>query len=153
QSELGTIDWQFKLKDRASVGGRRDPNSTAVVFNDRTADEKPHAHSIRSGREQWLEDQIQVGWINSCSCILNRHTDHAGCGLIGLYLQDARPNRKHGLDAVHNQVQDNLLQLHLVALHRREVFVEVRLEFYAVLLELETHDRQNRQDDLVDVDR
>jgi hypothetical protein len=45
------IDWQFKLKDRASVDGRRDPNPTAMAFDDRMADEKAHAHPGRFGRE------------------------------------------------------------------------------------------------------
>ena len=34
----------------------------------------------------------------------------------------------HGLDAIHDEVQDDLLQLHLVALHGREVFVELCLK-------------------------
>ena len=45
----------------------------------------------------------------------------------------------HGLDAIHDEVQDDLLQLHLVALHGREVFVELCLKVYIVFLQLNTH--------------
>jgi hypothetical protein len=56
---------------------------------------------------------------------------HTRFCLIRLQFQHAMPNRMHGLDSIH-EVQDDLLQLRLVAPHGREVFAEVCLKFYAM---------------------
>ena len=47
----------------------------------------------------------------------------------------------HGLDAIHDEVQDYLLQLHLVALHGRKMFVEQCLKVDIASLQLNTHNR------------
>ena len=58
----------------------------------------------------------------------------------------------HRLDGVHHQVQDDLLQLDFVAFHGRKLIVEVRLNFYAVFLQIVPQDCQHRPDKAVDVD-
>src|SRR5258705_6839023 len=144
---------KFKKKNRPAVGASRHPNPTGVGFGDRTADGKAHPHPIRFGRKIRLENPINVRWINPCSRIFNRHAHHTTVGLISLYFQHASLNRLHTLDGIHDEVQGDLLQLHLVAQHGWEVFVEVCLKVYAMLLQLNTHSRQDCQDDLVDVSR
>src|SRR5262247_2230734 len=147
------MNWQFKMEDRASVADWRHPNPAAVALNDRMADGEAHPHPSRFGREQRLENPMEVGWINSSSRILNRYMHQTGLGLISLYFQHARPNRLHGLDGIHDEVQDDLLQLHLVALYGQEMLAELCVKLYVMFLQLNTHNRQNCQDDLVDVSR
>ena len=49
----------------------------------------------------------------------------------------------HRLDGIHDQVQDHLLQLNLVAVHGRNFVVKLRLKLHAVLLQIDPHNRQN----------
>src|SRR5215475_15274965 len=105
---LGRTGRQFKFKNGASRDGRRHPNPTAVALNDRLADGETHPHPSCFGREQRLENPMEVGWINSRSGILDQYMHQTRFGLIGLYFQHARPNRLHGLDAIHDEVQDDL---------------------------------------------
>jgi len=97
---------QFKMENRPSVGARRHPNPTVVGFDDRTADDKAHPHSIRLGRKKRLENPINVRWINPRSRIFNRHKHHARVGLISLDFQHASLNRLHSLDGIHDQVRE-----------------------------------------------
>jgi hypothetical protein len=46
----------------------------------------------------------------------------------------------HRFDPIHDQVQDNLLQLDLVALHNQNPLVKVRLKLHAVLLQIDSYD-------------
>ena len=40
----------------------------------------------------------------------------------------------------------------LIAFYGRKLIVELHLKFYAVFLQIDPYDRQNRQDEVVDVD-
>src|SRR5215470_9000430 len=149
----GGLCRQFELENRTSVDAWRHPNPTIVLLDDRTADDKAHPHPIRFGRKKRLENPIDVGWINPRARIFNRDTHHTRVGLISLDFQHASLNRLHSLDGIHDEVQDDLLQLHLVAFHDRNVLVELRLKLHAVLLQIDPYKSQDCQNDPVDVDR
>jgi hypothetical protein len=44
---------------------------TAVIFDDRTADRKPHPHAVGFGRKEWVKDAPDDSGIDSRSGVLN----------------------------------------------------------------------------------
>ena len=86
-------------------------------FDDRPADRQPHSHSFRLGCEEWIEDTVDLRWIEPRTCIRDRNYNISQLVGLGANPQHARParNRAHGLDTVPDQIEDDLLQLHAVA--------------------------------------
>ena len=60
---------QQHVKDRSLglTGGR--PEAPTMTFYDRAADRQPHPHTIRFGREERVEDAINILWIDPRSGI------------------------------------------------------------------------------------
>src|SRR5258708_29979858 len=58
-----------------------------------------------------------------------------------------------GRDDIHQQIQDDLLQLDFVACYAWQPIIELRLELDSILSNLVTPERYNRQNNPVDVDR
>src|SRR5258706_14165367 len=68
--------WNGELKSRAmALPGRGGPQPAAVRFNDGTADGKPHAHSLRLGAEERLEELVQSLGVNPRARIAYRNDD------------------------------------------------------------------------------
>src|SRR4051794_16644287 len=113
-----------------------------MALDDGLADDQSHPHSSRLGSEQRLEDLIKLGWVNSCPGIFDGYNYLARIGL-GSYFQYPPVNQLHCVDGIHEKVQDNLLQLNFVSLHDGKSFIEVRLDVYFVLLQLDSKDGED----------
>src|SRR6202035_1054079 len=59
----------------------------------------------------------------------------------------------HGLDGIHDQVQDHLLHLDAVAFHNRKPLVKLSAKLNSILPEIDPYNGQNCGDEMVDVDR
>ena len=90
-----------------------------MSLDDRAADRQSHAHSFRFGSEEGVEDAVHVRWIESRTDIHDRDQHIARLLELRTNSQYPRPvhDRAHCLDAIHDQVKDDLLQLDPVARH------------------------------------
>ena len=84
-------------------------------LDDRAADRQSHAHTVRLGGEEGVEQTIQVLGIDADAEVLHRH-EHLVSGMLMRADQElARPIcLRHGLNTVHHEIDDDLLQLHPV---------------------------------------
>src|ERR1700730_7432025 len=117
------------------------------------ADGKAHSHATLLGREHQVENMVVVGRIDARAGILDGDVNDIRLADAGSYAQYSRRCRLHRLDGVHDQVENDLLQLHPVAFQGRERFIELGAQIDFMLLQLVAHDSKNREDQLVDVDR
>ena len=84
---------------------------------DRTTNRKSHAHAARLCGEEWIENAIYVLRIDSRSGILDCNNHFVGCPDLRSYGECPRALRHgaHGFAGVHDQIENDLLQLNLVA--------------------------------------
>ena len=59
----------------------------------------------------------------------------------------------HGLNGIHNQIQDDLLQLNSVTSHVWQSIIQLRVNLDLMLFEFILPESQNLQDNPIDVDR
>ena len=100
-----------------------------------------------------LEDLTEVGGINSNPGILDRHLYTIVPVQFGFYGQHTRLYRPHGIDGIHDQIQNDLLQLDLIAKHRRNSIVEFRFKIDPMFPQIDVDQLQNCPDQFVDIDR
>src|ERR1700688_71275 len=108
---LAHVRRQLKLENRAFVDSPRHPNTAVMAFDNRMADGKANSHTTRFGREHRVENMIVVGWVDTRAGILDGHVNKIWCADAGSYAQYPRRYRLHRLNGVHDQVQNDLLQL------------------------------------------
>src|SRR4051812_31533059 len=106
-----------------------------MALDDGLANGQAHPHPTGFGSEQWLEDLIKLGWVDSCPSIFDGY-DYLACVGLRSYIQRPPVNQLHRVDRIHDKVQDDLLQLNFVSLHDGKLFIEVRLNVYFALLQL-----------------
>lgn len=84
-----------------------------------------------------------------------RHANDDVASVVGLRpdRQDPRPitDCTHRVDAVHDEVKNDLLQLDSIGHDRRKVWMQIRLDGNAMLLQLMTGKRQHFRDCAVDI--
>ena len=117
---LAYIRRQLKLENRAFVDSPHHPNTTVMAFNNRMADGKANSHTTLFGREHGAENMIAVGWIDTRASILDGHVNKIWFADAGSYAQYSRRYRLHRLNGIHDQVQNDLLQLNSVAFQGRK---------------------------------
>src|ERR1700754_977808 len=117
---LAHIRWQLELEDRAFVDSPRHPNTAVMAFDNGMADGKPKSHATLLGREHRVENMIVVGGVDTRAGILDGHVDKIRFADAGSYAQYLQRSRLHRLDGIHDQVQDDLLQLNSVAFQGRD---------------------------------
>src|SRR2546427_6107102 len=144
-----------ELERGTRAGVARGPQTASVGLDDRPADREPHAHSTGLGGEEGIEQARDLIFIESDTHVLHGHENRVRC--VGLRSDDqvARPTTHPfaRLDAVHQQIEDALLQLDPIALDRRQCRGQLGPEQHAVLARLAVHQRGNLLGDLVDVQR
>ena len=126
---------QGEVEDRAArgVGGR--PQPPAMGFDDRAADRKSEAQSVRLRRVEGLEeirlDSRRKPWTR----VAYGDEDVARLGLARRDPQFARAlaQAAHGLDGVQRQVEEDLLQFDPVAANGRQAFCKLGSHGNAVL--------------------
>jgi len=93
------LAWRFGSSDRITASTRRGPTPGA-----------------RLGREERIENAVDVRWLNPWTAILNCNDHLVGSGSLGSYSEHARAVGRltHGFAGVHDQIEHHLLQLHAV---------------------------------------
>src|SRR5260370_23570329 len=104
------------------------------------------------GGKERLEDSLHLLGIESGSCILHldQHTVRAFCRL-DQQLSRRTGEGAHSVDAIHDQVNQNLLQLHPAAEQTWQIVCEVGLERDAVSAHLIAHQYDRFLNNLIDV--
>src|SRR3984893_2649670 len=89
------------------------PQAALMSFNDRVTDCQPHSHALGLRGEEAFEDAVPVCWVKTNTGI--RHVDGDVALIVELRAdrQDtwAVSDRTHRVDPVHDQVENDLLQL------------------------------------------
>jgi hypothetical protein len=122
-------------------------------LNDRITDCEPHSHPLGFRREEAVKDTISICRVKTNAGI--RHVDHDVALIVEL-----RPNRQlagaihdgaHRVDAIHDEVENDLLQLNAVGHDHRKVWMQLRQDRDAVSMQLITGKRKHFRDRAVDI--
>src|SRR5258708_469726 len=145
---------QGELESRPGAVVAGSPYASSIRFDDRPADRQAHAHAVRPGREESVEQAAHVFGIDADARIAHRNkhlfglhegVDHEAPWPVGYGF--------HRLHAVHHQVDDDLLQLDAAGEHRRQIAGEVELQSDAMVLNLALDQGDALGDDLVQVEK
>src|SRR3954466_7734595 len=103
------------MKARATAGGADCPQPTAVRFNDRAADAQPHPGAVRLRGEERFEYPVRELGEKSGAIVADRDDDLRVVRPLRLDHYLSRPVHVfHGIDAVDDEVHDDLLQLYAI---------------------------------------
>ena len=91
-----------------------------MAFDNGMADGKANSHTTLFGREHRIENMIVVGWVDPRAGILDGHANKVWLDDAGSDAQYSQLFRVHRLNGVHDQVQNDLLQLNSVAFQGRD---------------------------------
>src|SRR5258708_8465847 len=125
-----------------------------MSLDDRAADRQPHAHSSGFGGEEGVEDAVDVRWIESRTDIHDRDQHVARLLELRNNSQYPRPvhDRAHRLDAIHDKIKDNLLQLDTVAREGSDTVRELGLKRNILSSQLTAQQDEDLSDRVVDVE-
>src|SRR5262249_22211322 len=114
---------ECELKGRAGTVIRGGPQLPAVILHDGATDRQPHSHPLRLGRVESVEDLFEVLPVKPDAGVL--HGDERFVRFIWTRADEqlSRPARRrsHRLDTVHHEIENDLLQLHSVTKHGRQI--------------------------------
>ncbi|MOA11296.1 hypothetical protein D3C78_1312300 [compost metagenome] len=93
-----------------------------MCLNNRAADREPHPQAFRLGRIKGVENPHPVLGLEPAPRISYRDPHAVRITHVRFYLHYRLPlgDRTHGIDGIHHEVQDHLLQLHSIRHYRRE---------------------------------
>jgi len=123
-----------------------------MCIDDGTANGQPHAHTVFFRRKESFEDSL---WILQASAgIPHLDQDRFRAGLFGTNEEffGTVHNRVHGLYPVEKQVENQLLQLHAIARHGRQILAQVRLHGYALSGRLASQEVEHLADHLIQIE-
>src|SRR5260370_26361331 len=115
-SLLGYREWQRQAQYRTSLRLVLGRDPSLMSLDDRARNGKTHAYALILGREEGVEDMIELLLGNPRTGIRNR--DYRRGSTILFSASDHRPavgNIGHRIYAVHHQIDDDLLQLNRVS--------------------------------------
>src|SRR5216684_4924512 len=106
---------------------------STVGLDDRATDGEPHSDPPGLGGKEWFEDTVGMCRIDSWSAIPDLDRDTVGmlCRLDENFPWPVGQSA-HCLDAVHYQIQDDLLQLHAITEERRQIAGKIATQGGAV---------------------
>src|SRR5260370_24750149 len=147
-------DGQGELESRSGAVVVRSPYASSIRFDDRPADRQAHAHAVRPGREESVEQAAHVFGIDADARIPHRNKHLFGLR-EGADHETPRPVGYgfHRLHAVHHQADNGLLQLDTAGEHRRQIAGEVELQRDAMAPTLALDQGDALGDDLVQVEK
>ena len=96
-------------------------------IDDRPADRQPHSYSAGFRGVESLEDALEMFRINTWASVAHCYEEAICLGLLRADRQFSWPflNRPHCFDRIHNQVQDDLLQLNTISLNGKRLLRKV----------------------------
>src|SRR5262245_41766742 len=100
-----------KLKSRAGAVIRPGPQLPAVILDNGAADRQPHSQPLRLGRVESVKDLFEVLPVKPDAGVLHGDENLVRFVSAGRDQQFSRPARRRrgGFDAVHNQIENDLL--------------------------------------------
>src|SRR5208337_1235121 len=118
-----------------------------------TADRKPHAHAAGLGGVERVKDFVYHLRVNTCPRVFNRYLHLVRVNVPGGDHQFSCPVTyfAHRFDSIHDQVQDHLLQLHLIAENRKNVIPKPRSDNHGVSLRFVANEAEDFADGFVQV--
>src|SRR5262249_15710838 len=69
---LGPMGWSAIIPERSIQLTRGHRQTPVMIFYDRPADRQPNDHTVRFCRKEWLEDAVDVPWIDANSGVFHR---------------------------------------------------------------------------------
>src|ERR1700730_1949710 len=141
---------ELKRSARGCVGRGAQP--ATVGFDDRAANRQSHAQTAGLCREEGGEEPVGILWLYTSARILYRHEN-----LVSLLLRSdqevARAIRDsfHGLHAVHQQIDGNLLQLDPIPDHTNSRRRQLPPQRHAMLDQLTLYEEHNFIDHVIDI--
>src|SRR5262249_45420030 len=121
-------------------------------INNGPADRQPHSYAACLRGVESLENALEMFWMDARPTIADCDEDTL-FGFLDADLQLPCPglNRGHCFNCVQNQVDDDLLQLNTIALHRREPISELGAERNSILADCASHHNNHLTDRLIEV--
>src|SRR4029078_4565709 len=123
--------------------------------DNRPANPQSHSNAVRFGREEPVEDAIHVLRLDAASRILD--SNHQICWASCLSFSPphvfAAVYGPHCFDSIHNQVQDDLLQLHAMGQYLGQFIVQMGADSDAMTVRLTMHQRDHFRNELFKVDK
>src|SRR6476659_9897482 len=125
-----------------------------MPLNDRTANRKTHPHTVSLGGEEGIEYAIELIWGNADAGV-----SHRDQGVVPIVLAHSNHelalirNIGHGFDAVQDEVDDDLLQLHAVTEDRVKARIKVEPQLHPIIKHLALHQADDVMDQIVDIER
>ncbi|EEF22940.1 conserved hypothetical protein, partial [Ricinus communis] len=120
-----------------------DPDPATVGFNNGAADRQAHAHAVFLGAVEGLEQARHHAGRDAGAGVADADQQRAVAVRAALRLHRqhrlAGTAAGHGLDRVHQQVDEHLLQLHAVAVHRRQVRRQAQHQRHVMVIQLAPH--------------
>ncbi len=108
----------------------------AMGFGGGPADRQAHAHAVRLGGEERLEQGAQVRAVDARAAVGNADGHFAGRAGLRLHHQLPRVGLpRHGLAGVDQQVHQHLLKLHRITVHGRKVGGSRHLQLHCLTVE------------------
>src|SRR3954451_8249455 len=105
------------MEYRSALGLILRPDFALVGQNDAPRNGKTDCHALLLGREEWVEDPGKLVWWNPGPGIGYR--DDSRFAAVHFRAPDDGPSGRYGshrIHAVHDQINDHLLQLNRIAL-------------------------------------
>src|SRR5215510_9087222 len=125
---------QREAKDRAAGRIGLHPDVAAMRLDDGARDRQADPHAMPLGGEERLEQLRSRLFRNAVSGVGHADGDHAVLAGSGGHDELAPGRLLHGLDRVAHEVEQHLLDLHLVGEHKLDRRIELELDAYAVIL-------------------
>src|SRR5580704_2236591 len=147
--------WQRELEDGAVWKIRRRPQLATVGINDRAANRQSHPHALWLGGKERFKELVRPRRVEPGARVLDRYSHAAGLIVGGSDMQLPLPLHRfrHCLNAVHDQIQHDLLKLDAIANDRIEIGGQRGFDSDAMTAELGAHENDYLPDQVVDIDR
>src|SRR5262249_18394500 len=146
--------WKTELKDCPIRNARQSADASTVRLDDGPTDRQSHTYSTRLGREERVEDAIRRRRIETSASVVQRDLYFVRSVQLRLDPEGSWPvlHHYHCLDAVQDQIQDDLLQLDPIPQDHRHQRGQLHVRHYLVFSQFALREVQNIPDKGIDVD-
>ena len=122
-------------------------------FDNPAANGQPNSDASGFRREEGVEQAIDVVRVDARTIVLHRNDHLTDIVLLRLDQQFVRSvaNRRHGLNTICQEIDDDLLQLNPITTHQRQIGSEVESQEDAITEQLRLDQRDNFLDNLIQV--
>src|SRR5262245_57060664 len=141
---------QREAEGGAAARGRLHPDAPAMRLYDRLRDRQTHPHAVLLGGHERLKQLVRNLGGNAGTGIFDRDRDHSIAGAFRRHEKLAPLYLGHRLDGVAHQVEQDLLDLHLVGQDPIGARIELESHAYALLFGSDQGQRARLLDQLAE---